>query len=106
MKMKREGNRINRRETSKESHTAAEGEGTGQRARRTHFYLLGENPCPQSSDKRQSFTSATLPREDWSVLDQNSPHNGTHKYILPTLCLKPQSTARQILKLEKIIHSV
>lgn len=42
MKMKREGNRINRRETSKESHTAAEGEGTGQRARRTHFYLLGE----------------------------------------------------------------
>lgn len=102
--MKREGNRISRRETSKESHTAAEGEGAGQRAQRTCFYLLGENPCPQSSDKRQSFTSATLPREDWSVLDQNSPHNGTH--ILSPLCLKPQSTARQILKLEKTIHSV
>lgn len=51
MKMKREGNKINRRETSKESHTPAGGEGTGQRAQRTCFYLLGETPCPQSSDK-------------------------------------------------------
>lgn len=51
MEMNREGNQISRRETSKESHTPAGGEGTGQRAQRTRFYLLGEAPCPQSSEE-------------------------------------------------------
>lgn len=51
MEMKREGDKLSRRETSKESHTAAGAEGTGQRAQRVCFYLLGESPCPQSSDE-------------------------------------------------------
>lgn len=55
--MKKEGNKINRRESGKESHTPAGGEGTGQRAQRAQkacSYLLGRPLLPISRDKRDN----------------------------------------------------